>query len=306
MSNPNDAFRNSLKYPQNYILRNDVEFFPKIKALIDAKNVRVDKHVLHEPLVVVGDLKEMDLVSSLGRNKFESILIDPPWFEYYARSGGFMPACKHREDTSPWSLEEIRNLRIGEIAADQSFCFLWCGNKHVQQANDCLEHWGFKRIEDICWIKTNRDEGHLHPRCNYLPYGASEVLYTTKEHLLVGIKGRVSRSIDNYLIHANVDSDVIIEEQAPFGCMSKPVEAYRIIERFCNSNRRIELFGSDHNLRPGWVTVGKQISSSTNFDPEEYANITRIERRFIPTTDLIEKLRPRSPTGGSRTPTPPG
>jgi hypothetical protein len=31
--------------------------------------------------------------------------------------------------------------------------------------------------------------------------------------------------------------------------------------------RRLELFGEDRNIRPGWVTVGRQLTSS-NFDPE--------------------------------------
>lgn len=306
MANPNEAFQTTLKYPQNYILRTDVESFPKIKTLLDAKNLRIDSHILHEPLFVVGDLKQLDLASTL-RTKFETILVDPPWYEYHARAGGFPSKCSHHEATTPWTFEEIKNLRIGDIAADQSFCFLWCGNKHVQQGTECLARWGFKRIENICWVKTNRNENHLHPRCNYLPYGVTEVLHTTKEHLLVGIKGTVSRSLDSYLIHANVDSDVIIAEQEPFGCTKKPLETYRIIERFCNSQRRIELFGCDHNLRPGWVTIGKDISvGDSNFDPDEYANLTRIEQRFVPTNDVIEKLRPRSPVMRSRTPTPPG
>ena len=306
MANPNDAFRTTLKYPQNYVLRTDVDHFPKIKALLEAKNSRIDSHILHEPLFVVGDLKSLDLASTLG-TKFESILIDPPWYEYYARAGGFPQKCLHRETLSPWTLEEIKNLQIGEISADQSFCFLWCGSKHVQQATECLSHWGFKRIEDIVWVKTNISDSHLHPRTNYLPYGSSEVLYTTKEHLLVGIKGTVTRSIDSYLIHANIDSDVILAEQEVFGCTKKPHETYRIIERFCNSQRRLELFGNDHNLRPGWVTVGRDISvGASNFNAQQYANLTRIENRFVPTNDLIEKLRPRSPLVRSRTPTPPG
>ena len=36
--------------------------------------------------------------------------------------------------------------------------------------------------------------------------------------------------------------------------------------------RRIELFGEDHNLRPGWVTVGKAISTS-NFDKSSYSKL---------------------------------
>ena len=30
--------------------------------------------------------------------------------------------------------------------------------------------------------------------------------------------------------------------------------------------RRLELFGQDNNIRPGWVTVGNELTSS-NFEP---------------------------------------
>ena len=36
---------------------------------------------------------------------------------------------------------------------------------------------------------------------------------------------------------------------------------------FLQGQRRLELFGEDHNIRPGWVTVGKDLSSS-NFNPQ--------------------------------------
>jgi hypothetical protein len=163
----------------------------------------------------------------------------------------------------------------------------------VEQGTACLRKWGFTRIESICWVKTGPSN---RMRENFLPYGGQDVLFTTKEHLLVGIKGTVSRNIDSYMIHANIDSDVIITEQEDFACMKKPQEVYRVIERFCNSQRRIELFGSDHNLRPGWVTVGRDLTAGfSNFDPFEYAQLTRIENRFIPTNQLIESLRPKSP-----------
>merc|ERR1712190_391510 len=53
------------------------------------------------------------------------------------------------------------------------------------------------------------------------------------EHCLMGIRGQVSRSTDGHLIHANVDTDVIITESAPYGSTMKPNELYDIIERFC-------------------------------------------------------------------------
>jgi mRNA m6A methyltransferase non-catalytic subunit len=42
---------------------------------------------------------------------------------------------------------------------------------------------------------------------------------------------------------------------------------YRIIEHFALGRRRLELFGEDHNIRPGWLTLGKGLSTS-NFDKE--------------------------------------
>lgn len=42
---------------------------------------------------------------------------------------------------------------------------------------------------------------------------------------------------------------------------------YRIIEHFALGRRRLELFGEDHNIRTGWLTVGKELSSS-NFNAE--------------------------------------
>jgi len=38
-----------------------------------------------------------------------------------------------------------------------------------------------------------------------------------KEHCLMGIKGTVRRSTDGHIIHANIDTDVIIAEEPPYG-----------------------------------------------------------------------------------------
>lgn len=36
---------------------------------------------------------------------------------------------------------------------------------------------------------------------------------------------------------------------------------------FAQGRRRLELFGEDHNIRPGWVTVGSSLVGS-NFNPQ--------------------------------------
>ena len=51
------------------------------------------------------------------------------------------------------------------------------------------------------------------------------------------------------------------------GSTKKPEDMYRIIEHFALGRRRLELFGEDHNIRPGWLTLGKNLSYS-NFNKE--------------------------------------
>lgn len=71
-----------------------------------------------------------------------------------------------------------------------------------------MKKWGFRRCEDICWIKTNKaNPGNT----KYLEPDA--IFQHTKEHCLMGIKGTVRRSTDGDFIHANVDIDLIITEE---------------------------------------------------------------------------------------------
>ena len=52
----------------------------------------------------------------------------------------------------------------------------------------------------------------------------------------MGIKGTVRRTTDGHLIHANIDTDIIISEEMPTGSTKKPEELYRVIERFAQGD----------------------------------------------------------------------
>ena len=90
----------------------------------------------------------------------------------------------------------------------------------------------------------------------------------TKEHCLMGIKGSVKKNFDIFIylslilgtvrrstdgdfIHANVDIDLIIDEEPDPGSLEKPIEMFRIIEHFCLGTRRLHIFGRDSTIRPG-------------------------------------------------------
>ena len=254
------------------------------------------------------DLRTFPLtVASLG-TKFDVILLDPPWDEYSRRAAALGGAGG---DAEPWSWEEIRALRIEDIADTPSFVFLWCGSAEgLTHGRACLAKWGFRRTEDICWLKTNKRDGLRGVRAWA---DADALLVPTKEHCLMGMRGSVRRSTDGHIIHANVDTDIIVSEEPPFGDTAKPEELYHIIEHFAQGRRRLELFGEDHNIRPGWLTLGSQLSSSS-FDPAAYAEQFGVAAAsewqgqggnpmpgapwLLGSTPEIEELRPKSPVRG--------
>ena len=88
------------------------------------------------------------------------------------------------------------------------------------------------RIEDICWVKTNKclkERKYL----NATHQRPATTLHHVKEHCLVGRRGDISRKRDSHFVHSNLDVDVILSEEPELGSLQKPEELYSIIERFC-------------------------------------------------------------------------
>ncbi|KAG8091771.1 hypothetical protein GUJ93_ZPchr0012g21049 [Zizania palustris] len=117
-----------------------------------------------------------------------------------------------------WTPEDIMNLKIEKAIADTpSFIFLWVGDgAGLEQGRQCLKKWGFRRCEDICWIKTNKknatpglrhDSNTLFQHSKVvsctifsMPHVISLLLvfslsihsFFLQEHCLMGIKGTLS------------------------------------------------------------------------------------------------------------------
>ncbi|XP_018320387.1 N6-adenosine-methyltransferase non-catalytic subunit-like [Agrilus planipennis] len=269
--------------PQNFIrdvgLADRFEEYPKLRELIKLKDELISKTAT-PPMYLKCDLTNYDLKNL--NSKFDVILIEPP-LEEYQRTMGVT-------NIQFWTWDQIMNLDVGEVAAQRSFVFLWCGSSEgLDMGRICLRKWGFRRCEDICWIRTNiKNPGHsknLDPRA---------VFQRTKEHCLMGIKGTVRRSTDGDFIHANVDIDLIISEEPEYGSLEKPVEIFHIIEHFCLGRRRLHIFGRDSTIRPGWLTIGPELTNS-NFNAETYSSYFNASNITTGCTDRIEALRPKSP-----------
>ena len=112
----------------------------------------------------------------------------------------------------------------------------------------------------------------------------------------MGIKGTVKRSRDGDYIHANVDIDLIIDEEKPYGTDEKPVEIFHMIEHFCLGRRRLHIFGRDSAIRPGWLSIGPDLTSS-NFDAETYCGYFNNSPtgHIMKCPEEVERMRPKSP-----------
>ncbi|KAG8196766.1 hypothetical protein JTE90_014499 [Oedothorax gibbosus] len=276
--------------PQNFIrdvgLADRFEEYPKLKELIRLKDDLIAKKAT-PPMYLKCDLENFDFRDL--NCKFDVILVEAPLEEYQRTYG--MTNMKF------WTWEEIMKLDIEEVSAPRSFIFLWCGSSDgLDLGRQCLRKWGFRRCEDICWIKTNiNNPGHtknLEPRA---------LFQRTKEHCLMGIKGTVRRSTDGDFIHANIDIDLIISEEPEYGSIAKPEEIFHIIEHFCLGRRRLHVFGRDVTVRPGWLSIGPALTNS-NFNGETYNSyFNKGPEDFLTgCTERIEALRPKSPPPKSK------
>ena len=276
--------------------------YPKLKELIKRKTEVIKKRGT-PAMCLKADLRSLDL-STLG--KFDIILVDPPWEGYWRRVAGLPVSSATGGSLRPWSFEDIQNVRVDLLADSPSFLFVWAGSAEgLDEGRVLLKKWGFRRCEDVIWVKSNMTNSESKMGYSQTLANEDHLLYHSKEHCLVGIKGTVRRGQDSHFIHANIDTDIVVSEDPEFGSTEKPKELYDIIERFCLGRRRIELFGGDNSVRQGWLTVGPNLSTH-NYDGELYDSWFKGTEsyplaqgyqggRYLGTTPEIDNLRPRSP-----------
>lgn len=207
--------------------------FPALRRLMDLKAAHVAANA-HPPLIApVAAPVSSAILPALSPHRFDVILLHDP------RSWG-----------GTWA--DVAALPLRHLSADPSFVYLWVGAGDadgLERGRECLAKWGFRRAEDIVWVKTNRgklrglakddkeamnveegeqggkegqgrqdQDGDADADANAEgnssnPGGASSGLFASqKEHCLMGIRGTVRRSTDVHFVHCNVDTDVIVWE----------------------------------------------------------------------------------------------
>lgn len=173
------------------------------------------------------DARPVTLEDIAGAGPYGAILADPPWL--FERCGR---ACDCRPFERPWpdmTLDELKALPVGDMAARDCALFLWTESERVLDAFALIDAWGFDyRTTAFEYWK----EGEPEPAC-----------WTRRETAtcLLGIRGR-PRRMDKGVPSA------IIAPREPHG--GKPVECNARIERLV-PGPYLELFAPDE--RRGWA-----------------------------------------------------
>lgn len=106
--------------------------------------------------------------------KYQIIVVDPPWEIQKIRKR--VRPNQVEMDYPMLSIDEIKSLKIPEIAADPSMIFVWTIDKYLYETKPIIECWGFKYHLTMAWDKTN----------GLAMYGFNR----QTEFVLVGLKGK--------------------------------------------------------------------------------------------------------------------
>ncbi|NWX10075.1 MTA70 methyltransferase, partial [Caloenas nicobarica] len=193
------------------------------------------------PQWICCDIRYLD-VRILG--KFAVVMADPPWDIHMELPYGTLTD------------DEMRRLNI-PVLQDEGFLFLWVTGRAMELGRECLNLWGYERVDEIIWVKTNQLQRIIRTgrTGHWLNHG--------KEHCLVGVKGNPQG------FNRGLDCDVIVAEVR--STSHKPDEIYGMIERLSPGTRKIELFGRPHNVQPNWITLGNQLDGIHLLDPDVVA-----------------------------------
>ncbi|KAK9819653.1 hypothetical protein WJX72_000802 [[Myrmecia] bisecta] len=215
-------------------------------------NVPAYLQALGEPQWLQCDIRKLDM-AVLG--KFGVIMADPPWEIHQDLPYGTMAD------------DEMRNMNL-QVLQDEGVIFLWVTGRAMELGRECLEIWGYRRVDELIWVKTNQLQRLIRTG------RTGHWLNHSKEHCLVGVKGNPPQ------INRNLDCDVLVAEVRETS--RKPDEMYSLLERLSPGTRKIEIFARQHNVRPGWVSLGNQLDGVKIREPEMQARYDAVYGPSVP------------------------
>lgn len=165
----------------------------------------------------------------LPKDKFSLIYIDPPWRYEFSKSDS-----REIENQYPtMTLDEIKNLPVSELAADDCVMLMWSTSPKLEEAMEVIKAYGFTYKTCAVWDKQSIGMGY----------------YFRQQHelLLVATRGNPPTPDPSVRVGSMIS--------APRGKHSeKPKVVYYLLEQMFPNNKKVELFA--RTKREGWKVWG--------------------------------------------------
>ncbi|KKL13368.1 hypothetical protein LCGC14_2526480, partial [marine sediment metagenome] len=170
----------------------------------------------------------------LPNGKYNLIYADPPWRYEFSETD----SRKVENHYPTMELEDILELPVSDIAADDCVLFMWATSPKLTDAVSVIEAWGFKYRTSAIWVKPQLGMGY----------------YFRQQHelFLVAIKGSPGVPEPAFRVRS-------VMEFPRTKYSLKPKKYYEIIEQMYPDSKRIELFCREP--RKGWSAWGNQVAA---------------------------------------------
>lgn len=142
------------------------------------------------------------------------------------------------------TVDDIRRMSVGSLAADGAHLWLWTTNQFLHEGFHCLDAWGFKYLAPITWVK---------------PSGCGNWFVSRTQTILFGYKGKCEFSRGRY-------EPTVLFSSCPRRHSAKPEESYQLIEKV-SDEPRVELFA--RHCRDGWDVWGNEVESTIAWPASE-------------------------------------
>jgi mRNA (2'-O-methyladenosine-N6-)-methyltransferase len=143
-------------------------------------------------------------------------------------------ACKRQ-------LNQIMDISVEKLSR-KGLCFLWVLSSTMSVGYERLHRWGYECIDHLSWVNTTQ----VMPHGYYL-------LHST-ETCMVGYNCPAGERVE---YRSKVSSNLIIADIRKKS--QKPDQLYTIIDLMMHGAKKVDVFARNHNLKPGWLSIGNQM-----------------------------------------------
>jgi N6-adenosine-specific RNA methylase IME4 len=179
---------------------------------------------------------------------FELIMADCPWLY-----SNWSTAGEHKNATAKYdcmSIDDIRELRVGDLAAQDCVLWMWCTNPLIDVQIEVMKGWGFKFVTSGHWAKFtqksySKSEGLIQGKQHF---GTGYCLRSAGEPFVIGSMGspEYAKNVRSVLMAASREHS------------RKPDEAYvEAAKLFPAATKRLDLFSREE--REGWDSFGNEV-----------------------------------------------